>query len=325
MIDEPKVQVRKEGIARVLHKIRAVYAGWGPTTSVEQMRADWDQLFCSTTVNASYEPEEIAGVPCAWICAPGVRRDKLVLYLHGGGFKVGSTRSHFELMALLSRASGCQVLGLDYRLAPEHSFPAALEDTCAVYQDLLASRFRPSDVAIAGDSAGAGLALAALLALKKTSELGLPAAAVLFSPWTDLSASGESYQSRAKLDPLHRRSMILGMAASYLGGESDVRQALISPLFGDLGGLPPLFVQVGDHEVLLSDASALAESARQADVPVTLEVWEEMIHVFQQFPGDLEEARLALNAAGHFLSQQLTGLPPNGESVSPELSRSEHD
>jgi epsilon-lactone hydrolase len=192
------------------------------------------------------------------------------------------------------------VFGIDYRLAPEQRFPAALEDALAAYEWLLSEGYKPSDLALAGDSAGAGLALSSLLALR-AADRPLPAAAVLMSPWTDLSASGPSYESCADVDPINRRAMVLAMAAAYLGVDGDARAPLVSPLFGRLEGLPPLLIQVGDREIVLSDSTLFAEKARAAGVDVTLEIWEGMIHVFQQFPADLVEARQALLSVGEFL------------------------
>jgi epsilon-lactone hydrolase len=296
--------LREAAVANVVARIKAVYQKWSPSTTATQMRLDWDQLFSGATCEANYQACTIAEVSCAWIASPASRPDQVILYLHGGGFRVGSSRSHFELMADLSSASGCRVLGVDYRLAPEDLFPAALIDVCAVYEGLLRQGFHPGAIAIAGDSAGAGLALSAMLALKDAKRT-LPGAAYLMSPWTDLSASGESYETHAKLDPLHRRSMIQAMAQAYLGADADPRQALASPLFGDLKGLPPLLIHVGDLEVLLSDSVALTEACRAANVAVHLKVWEGMVHVFQQFPKDFREAGIALSDGGAFLRQHL--------------------
>ena len=292
-------------IDAVIARVRKVYAGWGRSTTVEQMRRDWDELFGSDAVAATVEPVSANGVHAQWIAAPGARRDKVVVYFHGGGFQVGSVRSHRELMAGISEAGACRVLGVDYRLAPEHRFPAALHDARAAYEWLLAQGMRAADIALAGDSAGAGLVLSALLSLRD-ADRPLPTAAVLMSAWTDLTASGQSYETRAQSDPIHQRRMILAMARSYLGDEGDARNLLASPLFADLKGLPPLLMQVGDRETVLSDSTQFAEKARTAGVHVELEIWEHMIHVFQQFPSELIEARKALQSIGAFLKSHLT-------------------
>ena len=291
-------------VDKVIARIRSIYGGWNRTTPTEQMRRDWDDLFAASRITASIEPASVGGVKAEWVCAPATRREQAVLYLHGGGFKIGSINSHRELMANISDAAGCRVLGIDYRLAPEHPFPAALEDVLATYEWLRSEGYQPRELAFAGDSAGAGLALSAMLALRDAHR-PLPAAAVLMSPWTDLTASGPSYQSRADADPIYRRSMILMMAGAYLGPDGDARAPLVSPLFGDLNGLPPMLIQVGDREIVLSDSVLLAEKARAAGVEVAVEIWEGMIHVFQQFPAELVEARQALQSAGLFLRGRL--------------------
>ena len=291
-------------IDTVIARVRKVYGGWGRSTTIEQMRRDWDELFGSDAVAATVEPVSANGLNAQWITAPGARRDKVVVYFHGGGFQVGSVRSHRELMACISEAGACRVLGVDYRLAPEHRFPAALHDARAAYEWLLAQGMRAADIALAGDSAGAGLVLSTLLSLRDAAR-PLPAAAVLMSAWTDLTASGQSYETRAQSDPIHQRRMILAMARNYLGDEGDARDPLASPLFADLKGLPPLLMQVGDRETVLSDSTQLADKARAAGVRVELEVWEHMIHVFQQFPSELIEARKALQSIGAFLQTHL--------------------
>jgi epsilon-lactone hydrolase len=294
------------GVESVIARVKAVYGSWRRDTSVAQMRADWDHLF-SATGDASVEPVECAGVPCQWIAAPGARVDKVIVYLHGGGFQVGSLASHRELMAELSAAAGARVLGVAYRLAPEHRYPAALEDTLAVWDWLRAHGFRARDIALAGDSAGAGLALSALLALQDKGH-DLPAAALLMSAWTDLTASGDSYETRAAADPIHQRPMILAMARNYLGKTGDANDPLVSPLMASpaqLRGLPPMLLQVGDRETVLSDSEAFARKAREAGTDARCESWPGMIHVFQQFPAELHEARQAIASAGQFLAAHL--------------------
>jgi len=294
------------GIESVIARVKAVYGSWRRDTTVAQMRADWDNLF-SATGDASVEPVECAGVPCQWIAAPGARVDKAIVYLHGGGFQVGSLASHRELMAELSAAAGARVLAVAYRLAPEHRYPAALEDTIAVWDWLRVHGFRARDIALAGDSAGAGLALSALLALQEKGQ-DLPVAALLMSAWTDLTASGESYETRAAADPIHQRPMILAMARNYLGKAGDANDPLVSPLMASpaqLRGLPPMLLQVGDRETVLSDSEAFARKAREAGANARFESWPGMIHVFQQFPAELHEARQAIASAGQFLAAHL--------------------
>jgi len=207
-------------------------------------------------------------------------------------------------MANISAATGGRVLGIDYRLAPEHRFPTALEDALAAYRWLLREGRRPSSIAFAGDSAGAGLALAALVALRDAGE-PLPAVAVAMSAWTDLTASGASYVTRAAEDPIHQRPMIFAMARNYIGDVVDPCDARVSPLFADLAGLPPLLLQVGGRETVLDDSTAFAAKARAAGVEVELQVWEGMIHVFQMFPTELAEAGRAIAEIGDFIRRHV--------------------
>jgi epsilon-lactone hydrolase len=291
----------------VIGRVKQVYRSWSRATTVVQMREDWDTLFGGVHVDADIEPVILRATSTPalagqWITANGARSDRVVLYLHGGGFQVGSSFSHLELMSGISQAAQARVLGLDYRRAPEHRFPAALNDTIEAIDWLVAQGFDPGAIAIAGDSAGAGLALSTLVSLRDAGR-ALPVAAVLMSAWTDLTASGASYENRALSDPIHQRAMILAMARNYLGTDSDARQPLASPLFADLRGLPPLLMQVGDRETVLSDSTVFADKARAAGVSVKLEVWEEMIHVFQQFPAELIQAREARASIGAFLRE----------------------
>jgi monoterpene epsilon-lactone hydrolase len=290
----------------VVARVKAVYGRWRRDTPVAQMRADWDALFAAKG-DAQAEDVQVGGVPCRWIESPGARRDKAIVYFHGGGFQVGSLDSHRELMARLSAGSGVRVLGVGYRLAPEHRYPAALDDALAVVAWLRAQGFAMRDLALAGDSAGAGLALSAMLALHGRGET-LPAAAFLMSAWTDLTASGESYDTRAAADPIHQRPMILAMARNFLGGNADASDPLVSPLFADpqaLRALPPLLLQVGDRETVLSDSEGFARKVREAGGRAECQAWPGMVHVFQQFPSELQEAREALAAAGRFLAAHL--------------------
>ncbi len=277
-------------VDEAIERLRRVYAGWRRDTPVAQMRRDWDQLFA------------VSGIASQWICAAGVDAGRVLIYFHGGGYKLGSVRSHRDLMARISAAACCRVLGVNYRLAPEHGFPAPVHDAVTVYRWLLSQGTLHTQVAFAGDSAGGGLAAAALLALRD-QKLPLPAAAVLLSAWTDLTAEGESYTTRADADPVHQRPMILATARHYLGESGDARDPLASPLFGALDGLPPLLLQVGDRETGLDDSTRFAAKARAAGVPVELEIYDDMIHVFQQFPDLLVEAREAIASIGRFLTR----------------------
>ena len=287
----------------VIERVRYTYRNWGRNTSVASMREDWDRLFEVPALPGERDSVDIDGVPGLWVVAPNAGSRNVVLYFHGGGFQLGSTRSHAELMGGISGSAGCRVLGIDYRLAPEHRFPAALDDARRAWAWLLAQGFPPSAVALAGDSAGGNLVLALLLDLARNGA-EMPACGVAMSAWTDLTASGEAYESRAQSDPIHQRPMIRALAQNYLGDGGDPTSPLASPLFAeeaDLAKLPPLLLQVGDRETVLSDSTAFAEKARRAGAKVDLEVWDEMIHVFQQFPNELSEAREAVTTIGNFV------------------------
>ena len=291
-------------VDEVIHRVRQVYVSWTRDTTVAQMRQDWDTLFGGVPVDAAIEDVNAGGVKAQWVSAPGADAGRAVLYFHGGGFQVGSLVSHRELMAGLSAAAQCSVLGIDYRLAPEHRYPAALDDASAAWQWLIGQGFAPQHIALAGDSAGGGLALSLLLRLRDAGQ-PLPAAAVLMSAWTDLTASGASYGTRADSDPIHQRPMIVAMARNYLGKEGNPADPLVSPLFADLKGLPPLLAQVGDRETVLDDSRDFVARAKEAGVDATLQVWDHMIHVFQQFPAQLPEARAAIQDLGRFLRRHL--------------------
>jgi acetyl esterase/lipase len=285
-------------------RIRAVYRSWNRDTSSAQMRRDWDAAFGGSAVPVTCERVSAGGVDGEWISSADTPLDKAILYFHGGGFRVGSVTSHRDLIAQIAFASGCRVLAINYRLAPEHRFPAALDDSLAAYGWMLDRGLKSENVGFAGDSAGGNLVLAAMLALRERG-LPLPTAAVLMSPWTDLAATGASYVSRAEADPIHQRSMILALAKNYLGGQGDPCDPLASPLYANLAGLPPLLIQVGDRETVLDDSVMFTDLARAAGVDVHLEVWDGMIHVFQMFGAELPEARLAIASIAGFLNRHL--------------------
>ncbi|NOT56208.1 MAG: alpha/beta hydrolase [Deltaproteobacteria bacterium] len=246
-------------------------------------------------------PVTAGGVPAEWIAATGAADDRVILYVHGGGYVMGSIATHRELVARLSKASGARGLALDYRLAPEHPFPAAVDDALAAYRWLLSQNIKPSNIVVAGDSAGGGLAVATLLAIRD-AKLPLPAAGVGISPWVDMEGLGESMTTRAKVDPVVQKQGLLGMAQLYLGGK-DAKSPLAAPLHADLAGLPPLLIQVGDAETLLSDSTRLAEKAKKAGVKVELEVWPEMPHVWHLFAPFLPEGQQAIEKIGKYVRQ----------------------
>jgi epsilon-lactone hydrolase len=231
--------------------------------------------------------------------------ERTILYLHGGGYVLGSLTTARPFAAALASAAQARVLSVDYRLAPEFTYPAAVEDSISAYRWLLGRDADTRQIVFCGDSAGGGLALATMVALRDAG-LPLPAGCVCLSPWTDLSMPGESYVKNAERDPQVSRAMLAEMAASYAGTHS-LSADLISPVNADLTGLPPLFIQVGDAEALLDDSLALSEHARTAGLDVTLHVWPDMIHVWPLFAPKLPEARAALDQVAAWLQSLWTG------------------
>lgn len=290
--------------------IGRLYAGWGPDTGIDQVRRDWDAFFAEPRVPARVTPADAGGVPACWIEAPGATRAAVVLFLHGGGYQIGSHVSHHNLMAGLSARTGCAVLGVNYRLAPEHRQPAALQDCIAAHAWLLAQGLAPARIALCGDSAGGALAVLLMAWLRDTGA-ALPCTAVLMSPWVDLQAGSDSYTANAATDPVTQRAAVLRMARSYLGREGRPDAPEVSALHAALQGLPALLVQAGRAETPLGDALALAHRARAAGVPVRLSLWDGMPHVFQLFAGRLEAADAAIDEAAQHLAQHL-GRTPHG-------------
>jgi monoterpene epsilon-lactone hydrolase len=260
-------------------------------------------LLDGTTV----ETVDADGVPSEWIRpAVAAASDACILYLHGGGYVIGSCNTHRPLASHLAARSGLPVLLVDYRLGPEHVFPAAVDDALTAYAWLLAAGFEPGRVVVAGDSAGGGLTLVTLLALRDRG-LPQPALGVGLSPWTDLTLSGDSMSSMADLDPMVKRDGLQRMADWYLGA-GDPRAPLASPLFADPTGMPPLLIHVGEVETLRDDAVRFAELAEAAGVDVTLEVWPEMIHVWHAFGAAVPESDAAVTRVAEFINQRL-GAP----------------
>ena len=291
------------GLETWIARVQAVVGTWVKGTTIEQMRRGWDDLYFSAELAAEENAVEVGGVPATWFTAPGARDDRVLLYLHGGGFSLGSVRSHRDLAVRLSQAASCRVLLVDYRRVPEHRFPAAHDDCFAAYAGLLASGIPASQLALAGDSAGGGLVVTTLVAARDRG-LPLASAGVLLSALTDLTVSRGSYESRAAVDPLEKKASIELIARAYLKGSgAEPRDPRASPLFADLRHLPPLLVQVGDREIVLDDSLDLAAAAKAVGVDVTLEVHERMIHVFQQFAADVPEAAQAIATIGTFLDR----------------------
>lgn len=260
------------------------------------------QMF-PTPPDVTSEAVDAGGVPAEWVSAPDATDTATIYYLHGGGYTIGSINTHREMVSRISRASGARALLIDYRLAPEHKFPAAVDDALAAYRWLLTHGVRPETTVIAGDSAGGGLTLATLVSLRDAG-VPLPAAAVLLSPWTDLEGTGASMKTRADKDPMIKQDLVDIGAGQYYGSAS-VRDPRVSPIYADLSGLPPMLVHVGDWEVLLDDSTRLAQKAKLDGVAVTLKVWPEMIHVFQFF-GMAPEARQSIEEIGAFIREHVS-------------------
>lgn len=252
--------------------------------------------------NARFKGVDAAGVKGEWMEMPPVSNDRVFLLLHGGGYVSGSPRTHRKLAASLSRAAYSRVLTPEYSLAPEHPFPAGIKDAIRVYGWLLEQGVAADNIIVGGDSAGGGLGLAMLLALRDAGA-ELPRAAVLMSPWTDLTVSGQSYVSHRKLDPTMSRDGLRRAAAQYIG-ERDPRQPLASPLFADLRGLPPLLIHAGGNEIMLDDSRVLAERARAAGVETTLRIFDGMWHVHHHAAPEVPEAHAAMNDIAAFIRAQ---------------------
>jgi monoterpene epsilon-lactone hydrolase len=272
--------------------------------SVDEQRAQMEAglAMFKLPMDVRCDPIDAGGVPAEWITTPGVSAERVIYYLHGGGYVIGSINTHREMVSRLSRAASARVLIVDYRLAPENPFPAALDDSMAAYHWLLSIGVDPARLIIAGDSAGGGLTVATLVALRDAGE-SLPRAGICISPWVDLECLGESALTRAETDPVVTRDAGLMWAKAYLGN-TNPRAPLASPLHADLTGLPPLLIQVGTAEGLLDDAVRLADRARAADVEVILEPWDDMIHVWHLFAAMLPEGQQAIDRIGQFIRQR---------------------
>jgi epsilon-lactone hydrolase len=292
---------------RGIHAVRAHLAKLpaSNTLTIAERRAQYERAerFFPTPSDVKVEVVTAPQRPAEWLTPPAVHTDAVVLYLHGGGYVIGSPRSHRHLAAAIARAAGTRALLLDYRLAPEHPFPAALEDAVAAYEWLLHAGIAPVRVVIAGDSAGGGLTMATLITLRDRG-LPRPAAGVCISPWVDLTNSAASYTTKAAVDPIVTLDGIAQLTQAYIG-TGDPKQPLVSPLYADLRHLPPLLIHVGSDEVLLDDAVGLAARARGAGVDVTLGEWPQMIHVWHWFLSMLDEADRAIAEIGAFVKTRI--------------------
>lgn len=293
---------------REIDALRALLASSPRPADLAERRARLDALGGADPLAADVTVRDVdaGGAPGEWTWTPSADPKRAILFLHGGGFVSGSIASHRRMVARLGREAGTRTLALGYRLAPEHPFPAALDDALAAWRWLLAEGFAPENLALAGESAGGGLAVAVMTVLRDAGE-PLPACAWLSSPWVDLEMTGASMASKAAVDPLIQKAYLEDLARQYLAG-ADPRDPRASPLLGDMRGLPPLLISSGSAETLLDDSVRLAGAAALADVRVTLEVWPGMIHAFPLFFEQLSDGAEALARAGAFVRETL-GAP----------------
>ena len=281
--------------------LRAKLASRPRSDDYRQRRRDIDArgLQYGLGPDVKVEPVTANGVRAEWTSTPRDNSDAALLYLHGGGYVIGPLDSHRHLVAEAGRAAGCWALALDYRLAPENPFPAAVEDAVAGYRYLLARGLKSGRIAIAGDSAGGGLVVAAMLAIRDAG-LPQPGCGWCISPWVDMEVTGETMVSKATVDPTVQKAGILDMARLYLNA-ADPRSPLAAPIYADLTGLAPLLVQVGAAETLLDDAIRLARVAGAADVRVDLQIWPEMMHVWHLFHPELKAGQRGIEEGGAFV------------------------
>ncbi len=295
-------------LAPFMRLLKAVHSLQEPETmtteDLEKQRRSQEALgnMAAAMGGLVWEPFELAGMDAAWMRLerPHKRR-RVILYCHGGGYTSGGLGFSKVLASKLTRATGLDVLAFDYRLAPEHPYPAAVEDAQAAWDHLMRLGFGARDVVLAGDSAGGNMALVLCLRLRAEGRM-LPGALLLMSPWTDMTCSGESLTERADIDPVLTPEYIYAVREAY-AGSLDPAQPELSPLLADLAGLPPTLIQVGTHEILFSDAERLAERMNAAGTECRLEVWEGMWHDFQMYPS--KSAAQAMQNAAHFLIEEL--------------------
>ena len=272
----------------------------GASGSVEKERANLDKMSGLMGRRKPGQKASLGGVPGEWQLPETGESGKVLLYLHGGGYALGSPASHRNMVGMIADAAHCRAFIADYRLGPEHPFPAAVEDGVAAYKALLDEGNEASKIFIAGDSAGGGLTAATLVSARDQG-LPMPAAGICISPWVDLTLSGDSMTSKAEADPMLKPETLGWMGGLYLNGQ-DAKAPLASPIFADLKGLPPLLVQVGSEEILYDDAVTFDKVAREAGVETELEVWDGMMHVWHLMAGVLPEGKQAINRIGAFIA-----------------------
>ncbi len=293
--------IRSQLLAKVLRM--TIKRKFTASRNLVQERDNMDKLAVMSVKPERGRVTTLGGVPGEWHEAQLGSKETTILYLHGGGYVVGSPTSHRGLAAMLANLAQARVFVLDYRLAPEAPFPAALDDAVSAYKALLDDGQDPKKIVIAGDSAGGGLTISLMLALKEQS-IPLPATGICLSPWVDLSFSGDSMQTNTKADAILCKESLTWLADQYLGDvAADDRR--VSPLFAELNGLPPLLIQVGSDEVLLDDAVRLNKFAKKAGVDTTLEVWHGQVHVWQLMSRLIPEAHQAIHSIGTFIKTHI--------------------
>jgi monoterpene epsilon-lactone hydrolase len=269
-----------------------------PNLTIQEQRAQTEAMLRFPVADdVRYEEVNAGGVPAEWITTPGASEGRVVYYLHGGGYVLCSVNTHREMISRISRATGARALAINYRLAPECPFPAAVEDAVAGYKWLLSNGIEPGRIVVAGDSAGGGLTVATLVALRD-ADVALPAAGICISPWADMECTGVA--KLAAQGSMIEYEGILKMAKAYVG-EASLRAPLASPIHADLTGLPPLLIQVGGAEELIEDSILLEARAKECGVDVTLETWEDMFHVWHMYAPMLPEGQQAIDRVGEFV------------------------
>ena len=299
----PEAHALKDSLARFLDRLSGT-AEQRP--SVDEMRGLATELWGALTAEpdgVTWTEVDAGGVQALWADPRDGATDRVVQYVHGGGYVIGSVHDYRPFTGHIAKAVGCRVLSVDYRLAPEHPHPAPVEDSTAVFRWLRGQGYDAAHLAIAGDSAGGGLTLATLLELRD-SDTEQPAAAVPLSPWADMEAAGDTMTTNAEHDALVQAPMLVAMAGMFLNGH-DPKDPLVAPVHADFTGLAPLYIQVGGHETLLDDARRVAAAADRDGVDVTLEVFPEMQHVFQIGAGTVPESDDAVAKIGAFLRPRL--------------------
>lgn len=295
----------------IISRINATYSAWSRKTSIGTMRDEWEQLYPTGPILARSEDLDVSGLSGRFLSAQILDSSYVVLYIHGGGFRMGSIDSHEKLMSDIACAGGCKVLGVDYQRMPEQTYPTQLEDTERAYRWLLENGYPANRIIVAGDSAGGNLAASLIQLIRQQSvsqqsvlqqrELPMPGGCILLSPWLDMTLAGKSYETRAEQDPVHQTAMLKALAEAYLGNAIPPADPLASPLFGELSDLPPTLIQVGDCEIGLDDSVNYYQKAKALGSPVELSIWPDMIHVFQMFASELDAGKNAIEEIGAFI------------------------